>query len=113
MGLFLVVILVSPMQTYFNRRDAVAASQRQQQELTKDVTQLQHESDQWNDPSYVARQARVRLGYIRPGDTLYTVLNADGTPRESASSATATRTGQQLSWNRMLWASVQGADDAQ
>jgi cell division protein FtsL len=113
MALFLVVILASPLQTYLNRRDAVAASQRQKQQLDNHVAQLQHEADQWTDPAYVERQARIRLQYIRPGDTLYTVLNADGTPRTAPSAATGTvpRAGHQPSWNAALWSSVQAADN--
>jgi cell division protein FtsB len=114
MGLFLVVILASPLQTYLNRRDSVAASQRQQEQLKDHVAQLQQQTAQWNDPNYVERQARARLQYIRPGDTLYTVLNADGTPRPTPSSTTAqlARSGHQQSWNSTLWSSVQAADSA-
>jgi hypothetical protein len=114
MALFLVVVLASPLQTYLNRRDAVASSIHQQQQLNQQVAQLQHQSDQWNDPAFVEREARVRLQYVRPGDTLYTVLNADGTPKSSAkaSSTSVTRTGHPPSWNSTLWASVQDAEHA-
>jgi cell division protein FtsB len=113
MALFLVVILASPLQTYLSRRDAVAASQTRQRQLNDHVAQLQHESDQWNDPAYVERQARARLQYIRPGDTLYTVLNPDGTPRTSTSNINGpSRSGHQPSWNLNLWTSVADADNA-
>jgi cell division protein FtsB len=112
MALFLVVILASPLQTYLTRRDAVSASQRQQQQLNAHVAQLQHENAQWSDPAYVERQARTRLQYIRPGDTLYTVLNPDGTPRTSASQSNSpSRTGHQPSWNSNLWTSVTDANN--
>jgi len=61
MALFLVVVLASPLQTYLSRRDAVAASQRQQHDLQQRVSELQHENDLWTDPAYVERQARARL----------------------------------------------------
>lgn len=112
MALFLVVILASPLQTYLNRRASVANSERQQAELNSHVAQLQAEADQWKDPAFVERQARVRLQYIRPGDTLYTVLNAQGQPL-TAEPAPATRkvarAGHQPSWNATLWSSVQDA----
>jgi cell division protein FtsL len=114
MTLFLVVILASPLQTYLTRRDAVAASERRQQQLNSHVQQLQHETSQWNDPAYIERQARARLQYIRPGDTLYTVLNPDGTPRTSPPAATdqVSKSGHQPGWNNSLWSSVQDADRA-
>ncbi len=82
MALFLVVVLASPFQTYLSRRASVAASERQQQQLNAQLAELKHQSEQWQDPAFVARQARIRLQYIRPGDTLYTVLDAHGNPIE-------------------------------
>jgi cell division protein FtsB len=113
MALFLVVILASPLQTYLSRRDAVAASEHRQQQLSQHVAQLQHENDLWSDPAYVERQARTRLQFIRPGDTLYTVLNSDGTPRTSPGPPSGpSRIGHQPSWNFNLWTSVTDADNA-
>ncbi|MGI8665612.1 MAG: septum formation initiator family protein [Jatrophihabitans sp.] len=112
MALFLVVILASPFQTYLNRRASVASSQRQQRELDDHVAQLRQQAEQWQDPAFGERQARVRLQYIRPGDTLYTVLNAQGQPL-SAEPVPVTkkvvRAGHQPSWNDALWSSVQNA----
>jgi cell division protein FtsB len=115
MALFLVVVLASPLQTYLNRRDSLAAARRQQQQLSQQVVQLQHQSDQWNDPAFVEREARIRLQYVRPGDTLYTVLNADGTARAASKpgSETTQRSAHQPSWSSTLWSSVQEADDRQ
>jgi cell division protein FtsB len=112
MALFLVLILASPFQTYLSRRASVANSERQQRELNARVAQLQAQSEQWNDPAYIERQARVRLQYIRPGDTLYTVLNAQGQPLTAEPAPVAhkvVRAGHQPSWNSTLWSSVQAA----
>jgi cell division protein FtsB len=113
MSLFLVVLLASPLQTYLNRRDSVAQSKQQQAQLQQQVSQLQQQSAQWADPAYVEREARARLQYVRPGDTLYSVINPDGTPRSTARSGGTTAktgTGQQSSWNSTLWSSVKAAD---
>ncbi|HEY2043923.1 MAG TPA: septum formation initiator family protein [Jatrophihabitans sp.] len=115
MSLFLVVILASPLQTYLTRRETMNQAVQQEQDLKARVEQLQQERDQWNDPAFVQRQARARLQYIRPGDTLYTVLNPDGTPRSSTSgtSTAVQRSGHRPSWNSTLWGSVQDSDKAQ
>jgi len=112
MGLFLVVLLASPLQTYLTRRDSVAQSKQQQVQLDQQVTELQKQSAQWADPAYVEREARARLQYVRPGDTLYSVLNPDGTPRSTGrtTSGAARSTTQQGSWNSTLWSSVKAAD---
>jgi septum formation initiator len=114
MALFLVVVLASPLQTYLNRRDSLAATVKQQSELRQRVADLQHQSAQWSDPSFVEREARARLQYVRPGDTLYTVLNADGTPRAASDQALSVvkRPGHEGSWNAALWSSVQNTDSS-
>ena len=115
MALFLVVVLASPFQTYLSRRASVAGSERQQQQLNAQLAQLQHQSEQWQDPAFVARQARIRLQYIRPGDTLYTVLDAQGNPLVPPAQAAAeqvARAGHRPSWNSVLWASVHDTDTA-
>ncbi|MEO6703910.1 MAG: septum formation initiator family protein [Jatrophihabitantaceae bacterium] len=115
MALFLVLILASPFQTYLSRRASVANSERQQRELNARVAQLQTETEQWKDPAYIERQARVRLQYIRPGDTLYTVLNAQGQPLSAGPApsphkvVSVVKAGHQPSWNSTLWSSVQAA----
>lgn len=113
MALFLLVILAPAFQTYLNRRASVANSEKQQRELAAKVAQLQGQNDLWKDPAYVERQARVRLQYIRPGDTLYTVLDAQGQPLAPATPeappAKVTKADRTPAWNTMLWSSVQDA----
>ena len=115
MALFLVVVLASPFQTYLSRRASVAGSERQQQQLNAQLAELQRQSEQWQDPAFVARQARIRLQYIRPGDTLYTVLDAHGNPLgppAQAATEQVARAGHRPSWNSVLWASVHDTDTA-
>ncbi|MGO3797424.1 MAG: septum formation initiator family protein, partial [Pauljensenia sp.] len=58
---------------------------RQEQDL-RDITarvaaaeqqnaDMQHQLDLWNDPDYIASQARSRLGYVLPGETQYAVVD--------------------------------------
>jgi cell division protein FtsB len=113
MALFLVVVLASPFQTYLSRRASVAGSERQQQQLNARLAQLQREAQQWDDPAFVARQARIRLQYIRPGDTLYTVLDAHGqplAPPATAATEKVARAQHRPSWNSTLWTSVHDTD---
>ena len=113
MVLFLAVVLASPFQTYLSRRASVASSERQEQQLNAHLAELQREAEQWQDPAFVAREARIRLQYVRPGDTLYTVLNAQGQPLEAPASAATEKVAQsnhRPSWNSTLWNSVRETD---
>jgi len=113
MALLLVVILAPALQTYLNRRASVSSAAKQQRELAAKVAQLQGENNLWQDPAYVERQARARLQYIRPGDTLYSVLDAQGKPltpsTPQAAPAKVTGKSRLPTWNAALWSSVQDA----
>jgi hypothetical protein len=108
MCLFLLVILASPLQTYLSRRASVAAALREQSQLQSTVASLQQQTQLWNDPAYIARQARARLQYVRPGDTLYTVLGLGSSTSADAAAAESKPiiAIRQPSWNAALWSSV-------
>jgi cell division protein FtsB len=112
MAFFLVVLLESPTQTYLARRSAVAAAQRLREQLQVSLTELERDNTQWHDPAYIEREARSRLRFVRPGDTMYSVLGADGQGLStSAPAATARVLGaHRPAWNAALWGSVTGAD---
>jgi hypothetical protein len=113
MALFLLVILAPALQTYLNRRSTLAEAQRHGRELNSQISELQGQAKLWDDPAYVERQARERLQFIRPGDTLYTVLNADGTARDTTKAAigVAPKAVEPL-WSTKLWSSLVAADRA-
>jgi cell division protein FtsB len=112
MALVLIVVLASPLQTYLNRRDSLSATEQQNRQLAQRIATLQQQSQQWDDPAYVERQARIRLQYVRPGDTLYTVINPDGSAHTGTAKTVdaVPRSGHGASWNSSLWASVTNAD---
>lgn len=113
MALFLLVILAPALQTYLNRRASLSDAQRHGRDLGAQISQLQAQAKQWDDPAYVERQARERLQYIRPGDTLYTVLNADGSAREDVKPAIGVAPpAPEPVWNVRLWDSLHAADQA-
>jgi cell division protein FtsB len=115
MALFLVVVLASPLQTYLNRRDALAASRQQRDQLNEQVAQLNQQSALWDDPAYVEREARARLQFVRPGDTLYTVISPDGSVRSPSPGdvGAVPRAGHGTDWSTTLWSSVKNADENQ
>lgn len=46
----------------------LAQAQAQRRELTRDL-------ERWSDPDYISAQARQRLGYVKPGETRYKVVD--------------------------------------
>lgn len=71
-----VLVVATPLNQYMaqqeEKRQAVA-----QLEATKErIVTLEEELARWEDPQFVQSQARERLGYVMPGQTLYVVSDA-------------------------------------
>ncbi|WP_149202314.1 FtsB family cell division protein [Actinotalea subterranea] len=67
-------MLFPTVRAYLGQRaelDALAAQVAHAEQVEAD---LQAELTRWDDPAYVAAQARDRLAYVRPGETSYRVI---------------------------------------
>ena len=71
---------------------------------------MQRQLDLWNDPDYISTQARERLGYVRPGETQYTVVDPGAQYQDSALAAAAAPTGPARPWVQQLAILVVKAD---
>jgi cell division protein FtsB len=111
--ILLALVLASPMQRYLQQRSSLNQAEQRYHESTAKVAQLQQQLAQWDDPAFVERQARARLQYARPGDTVYVVLYP-GEKKTDASSEQVrpviAPTGK-ASWQSKAWTSLQVADD--
>jgi cell division protein FtsB len=111
---FLAILLAAPVHRYLESRSAVQQEAQQLAASEAQLTQLQRERAQWQDPSYVEQQARERLQYAMPGDTVYELVTpgqqpALGGQRPTSASPPRLSGG---SWNQRLWGSVLSADSA-
>lgn len=80
--------------------------------------ELQRELDRWNDSAYVEGQARDRLHFVMPGDTVWRTIGGDavvddvdpatGLPVDAGVVGGATGPG--TPWYSTLWDSVRVAD---
>lgn len=69
---------------------------------------IREQLDLWNDPTYVASQARERLGYVKPGETQYSV--ADAKPAEPTKDAQSQNRGPARPWMEVFAALLAEAD---
>ncbi|SDU51414.1 FtsB family cell division protein [Jiangella alkaliphila] len=113
LALVLAVLLVSyayPLRTWFDQHRERVELQREQDELTASVDDLEQELRLWEDPAYVAAQARERLGFVLPGEQSYIVLPDPDAPDDTAAEAGGLPPSGQGTWYERLWASVTFAD---
>ena len=104
----LLVLLASPLNRYFASRGDLGRAAGQLSQDQQALQQLQAQQKLWSDPGYIQQQARQRLMYAMPGDTVYVVVNR-GQKSDIEKSATAVQAAQTGSWNQRLWRSVQVA----
>lgn len=110
----LVVLLASPLHRYLGSRSDVAHAAQQLSSDQARLAALAKQQAEWSDPGYIQSQARSRLQYAMPGDTVYVVVGP-GQRSGSATTAPAPGAAKQLagsSWNTRLWGSIASAGSA-
>ena len=106
--LVLAITLAPPLQRYFAQRAQINALQSQLNESKSALTQATRDLAMWNDPKYVAAQARTRLHFVFPGEHQYIVLGAPESQTKVASPAApvAEQIPLGLPWYSRLVASI-------
>jgi cell division protein FtsB len=105
----LVVLLASPLHRYFaSRGDVEHASQQLRSDQSR-LAELTMQRQRWGDPGYIQQQARLRLEYAMPGDTVYIVTDAGQVSDIARSSAKKDTKPADGTWNQRLWETVQKA----
>jgi cell division protein FtsB len=105
----LVVLLASPIHRYLASRGAISGASGQLQQDQKTLRDLQHQQAQYGDPGYLEQQARVRLQYAMPGDTVYVVVGQGHSSDLAATSGGKNKPPTGEAWNDRLMASVRAA----
>ena len=104
-----VVVLASPLHRYLGSRHDVSAAARQLQRDDAALRRLSAQKARWSDPGYVQRQARLRLMYAMPGDTVYTVVRPGLASGFARTSGPKPRVAGPDTWSTRLWHSVEAA----
>ena len=103
----LVFTLAVPVRSWLAQRADISSLQAQVDAAKQRVAELTIQQQRWEDPAFIAAEARRRLHFVLPGEIGYTTLGADGRPAaESLADAAAHKT-----WVDKLWGTLQQADD--
>jgi cell division protein FtsB len=125
-AMVLFVVLMLAFVLLFPTVRAHLAQQAENRQLAGEVAaarerteDLDAELDRWDDPAYVAAQARERLGFVRPGETAYRVVDPEIVPDPTEPSVPAAGSGPALvpegttaPWYTTIWESVRVAGEA-
>ncbi|WP_111767635.1 FtsB family cell division protein [Nakamurella deserti] len=103
LGMVLAVVALSlayPLRTYLAQRADLAAAVERQHDLDQRIAELQIQQAALADPNFIAAEAKRRLQYVRPGDTVYVVQAPDLTPADATETAPTAPGGP---WYATLW----------
>jgi cell division protein FtsB len=79
----LAITLAPPLQNYFAQRAQINSLRAQVNDSNNALEKAREELAKWNDPEYVATQARQRLHFVFPGERQYIVLDAPKSEEEA------------------------------
>lgn len=99
--------LAVPVRQWFAQRAEIAQLRADVEAARDRVADLQLEKLRWDDPAFVAAEARRRLHFVLPGEVGYVALGTEKTEEEIAAEAA----GEQP-WYSTLWGAVRAADEA-
>ena len=68
------VTLAPPLQHYFTQKAQINSLQNQLAENQAMLEKAAKELELWDDPEYIASQARARLHFVFPGERQYIVV---------------------------------------
>ncbi|MDO5060888.1 MAG: septum formation initiator family protein [Actinomycetaceae bacterium] len=107
--LFALIALGQPLSQWWKQHREYNAIAQSLAEAKAENARLSADLEKWNSDAFIASQARSRLGYIRPGETQYLVVDA---PKEAQSGAGKQQAGPPRPWYLVVSDSVKMAESA-
>ena len=107
--LLLVVLLAAPINRYLTSRREVGSAAQQLRQHRQQLAELTKQQQRWGDPGYIQQQARTRLQYAMPGDTVYVVVDKGQSSDIEQTSGSDLAAPPGPSWNTRLMDSLRTA----
>lgn len=100
---------VVPYGQILDSRRQVASARAELAALQSDNTALQADVEALHTDAEIEKLAREKLGYVRPGETAYVVLDPPGTAEDTATGPPAP-VETEKTWVDRVWEFLTGAD---
>lgn len=102
---------VVPYRQIIDSNKSVDAARAELANLETENAQLQLDIDALNSDSEIEKLAREKLGYVRPGEKAFVVVEPPGSAEETVTSIPPEPDSDQT-WVDRFWSFVTGADQA-
>jgi len=101
-----VVSLAVPVRDLVAQHSRITALEDRATQAQQELEVMNEQIARWNDPAFVATQARERLHFVLPGEVGYVVLEAEAAPVLYKGTVTKQRS---QSWYGALWGGIKAA----
>lgn len=109
-GLLLFMLVPSLFQ-WWGQEQELRRITAQVEEAKKRNAHLEEQLELWRNPDYISARARERLGYVKPGETQYTVMDPGEKYLDQAQVAAAANEGPPRPWIQVVALSLEAADN--
>ena len=108
---FLAVLIIPTLRNYLHQRSQIDGLNAKVATQQQSVGSLKAERDRWANPAYIQQQARQRLGFAKPGERAYILIDDKGAKHEApAEDGVANDTKHaDRPWYGQVWESVKGS----
>lgn len=103
--LVLAVVSLAVFLMVFSPLKSWMEQQQHARELAAEIARTKAENEaledeiaRYQDPEYVSRQARERLGFVKPGETTYVVVDPPGQTKPKVASGWVEKDANDLPW---------------
>ena len=100
LAVFLVVF--SPLRSWMDQQQQARSLAAQIAQVKAQNAELEAEIKRYQDPEYISRQARERLGYVKPGEITYVVVDPPGAKKPQLTSGWTDKDTNDLPWFRQI-----------
>lgn len=108
----LAVSYASSMRAYLEQKEHLESLRASIAESKANIEQMQREKRRWRDPAYQEAQATERLGFVKPGEIAFQVIDEDGDPldhEETLSNPDAPEVENEPAWWQTAWQTMEAA----
>ena len=100
LAVFLVVF--SPLRSWMDQQQQARSLAAQIAQVKAQNAELEAEIKRYQDPEYISLQARERLGYVKPGEITYVVVDPPGAKKPQLTSGWTDKDTNDLPWFRQI-----------
>ena len=104
------LVIFSPLRSWMQQQEEARQLAQRVAEAKATNQRLEDEIKRYEDPEYIAQEARERLGYVKPGEVTYVVVDAPGEDDEAQNGGGAKEQPEDKAWFALLAEGVRVAD---